>query len=221
MRRGAVWLTLAAGAATAVAACGGSSPTSTSTVAWRTSTPAPTPKARVVSYQVQYLPHGVQTVAAGDLPGSRRFSIVVQRYRLGPKVDVSVVASTTPDRPSKRPELTPSSSTSFNPSQTPGVLAFEGITVCSPRAPMFVYGLLRTPADSALLSVDGATRPFARATLPADLHVSGAVVYGLVPPHATLLVRSPSGATVQSAPLTVQSTAACAPGAAVGFFGGR
>ena len=175
----------------------------------------------MVSYRVHYLPHGVQTVASGELPGARRFSIVVQRYRLGPEVAVSLVASTTSDHPSKRPELTPSSSTSFNPSQTPGVLAFEGIAVCSLRSPMFVYGLLRAPADRTLLSVDGATRPLARATLPTDLHVSGVVVYGLVPPHATLLVRSPSGATVQSVPLTLQSTATCAPGAAVGFFGGR
>jgi hypothetical protein len=158
----------------------------------RTGKPAPPPAA------VQFLPHGVRTLAQGALPGRGRFSIFAQHYRVADRTYLSLSVA-----------ARGGSGSGFTPAQTPGPIAFADFGQCSHPSMLLVYGLLRTTRDRVTLSARGATHPLARAAIPASLRAGGVLVYGLTSTPARLTVKSASGRVLRSARLRGGSRPLC------------
>jgi hypothetical protein len=60
-----------------------------------------------------------------------------------------------------------------------------------------LYGLLKSPRDTALADVAGALRQLRRVAIPRSLRTGGALVYAVLPRlPSELLVRAPDGVAV-------------------------
>ncbi|MEA2199352.1 MAG: hypothetical protein QOJ25_3403 [Solirubrobacteraceae bacterium] len=184
--------TVLAALASGIAGCGSSHPShSTRSV----TTPPSPPQA------AQFLHGGVRTLAQGALPSGRRFSVSSQHYRFSGHTYLNLSVATRGGGGS-----------GFTPAQSPGPVAFSDFGECSHPSVLLVYGLLRATRDVVTLTAHGASRPLARASIPAGVHAGGVLVYGVAITPAKLIVKSPAGRIVKSVTFRGASRSVCSSG---------
>jgi hypothetical protein len=127
----------------------------------------------------------------GSCRESERSPFIGERYRFEGRLYFSLADSiNTPGTP-------PGGGGSFNPSQSPAVLAWSDDVSCAPHRYALVYGLLRAPSDSVRARQDHRTTVLRHASIPAVLHAGGVLVYAsLASPPSELIVRRPDGKRV-------------------------
>jgi hypothetical protein len=135
----------------------------------------------------------VRHLARGSLPGRQTFTITGERYRFQGRVYFTLAISI--DRPGAPPGG--GGGGSFNPSQTPGTFAYTEIAVCGRHPYSVVFGLLRAPADVAVVR-RGNRRAFLRhVAIPAVLHAHGVLAYvPLSGPPSEVILHRPDGKRV-------------------------
>lgn len=137
--------------------------------------------ARAAQRQSDLLAHSpvrfiaVRQLAHGRLPGKQTFAITGERYRFQGRLYFSLAISI--NRPGEPPGG--GGGAGFNPSQSPGVLAFTFITANTcPHTYAVVFGLLRARSDLVLARRGHHTTVLRHASIPAVLHANGVLVYG-------------------------------------------
>jgi hypothetical protein len=174
--------------ACALTACGGSS---------GASRPGRRPHLTAPAQPVEFLSHGVHTLAHGAFPGGSRFAIVAEHYRFQGRDYLSLSASTRGGAGS-----------GFTPAQVPGVISFGLFGECAHPSVLLLYGVLRAGADTATLSSSSGVTPLSRPPVPTALRPGGVLVYGMALTPARLVVKTPRGRLVES--LRIDRPAACA-----------
>jgi hypothetical protein len=151
---------------------------------------------------VKFVAGGNRELAHGKLPGGQSFTIIGERYRFEGRLYLSLAISV------NRPGTPPGGGGggSFNPSESPGVLAWTGMYACAPPYAV-VYGLLRAPSDSVRVRKGHRTTVLRHAAIPAPLHAGGVLVYAsLAGPPDELIVRGPDGRRVLDNKLSTSPT---------------
>lgn len=116
----------------------------------------------------------VRHLAHGTLPGRETFTITGERYRFQCRLYFSLAISI------NRPGAPPGGGGggAFNPSQSPGVLAFTFVTANTcPHTYAVVFGLLRTPSGVVLARRGNRTTMLRHTAIPSVLHAHGVLVY--------------------------------------------
>lgn len=132
----------------------------------------------------------VRQLAHGRLPGRQTFTITGERYRFQGRVYVTLAISI--DRPGEPPGG--GGGGSFNPSQTPGVLAYTAIVECAPQPYAVVFGLLRAPSDIVVARVGNSRTVVHHVSIPAVLGAHGVLAYArLAGPPSEVTVQRPDG----------------------------
>jgi hypothetical protein len=135
----------------------------------------------------------VRQLASGRLPGRRTFTIVGERYRFQCRLYFSLADSE--NVPGEPPGS--GGGGSFNPLESPGVLAWSYGGLCGPHPSVLAYGLLRAPSDSVRVRVGHRTIVLRHASIPAVLHAGGVLVYASWAGWPSeLIVRRPDGKRV-------------------------
>jgi hypothetical protein len=145
--------------------------------------------AAVAPAPVKFVAGGTQELAHRKLPGGQTFTIIGERYRFEGRVYFSLASSV------NRPGTPPGGggSSSFSPSEQPGVFVSSVQVACNPPYAL-VFGLLRAPSDSVRAREGHRTTVLRQASIPAVLHARGVLVYAsLAGPPSELIVRRPDG----------------------------
>lgn len=162
-------------------------------------------------HPLKYLNGGVRVLVRASTPRGPSFDIVAERYRyLGHvyfelKLAVGAEAIAEVGGGEERHGLP------FDGGRPFGGLRHRPFeqnleTGCHPYEHAIVYGLLRKSRDTVLVKVAGKLEPLRRVRIPASMHAGGALVYAALgsAPEA-IVVRTPSGKTVQSEDMSSQS----------------
>jgi hypothetical protein len=180
--------------------------------------PAPRPMSQSTSLAAQrasaLLAHSpvrfiaVRELVHGSLPGGQTFTISGERYRFQGRVYFSLAISI--DRAGEPPGR--GGGASFNPVQSPGVLAFTFITTGScPHKYAVVFRLVRARSDVVLARRDHRTTVLRYAPIPAVLHAHGVLVHArLADAPDEVVVRRPDGKRVHDGKF--QTGRRCLPG---------
>jgi hypothetical protein len=159
----------------------------------------------------EYLPGGLRVLARGHAPRGPEFAIVGEHFRLFGAAHFALELQAGPEANhikyrSREGGLIESiggeSGESF-----PVLVGRLGVerffahveSGCHPYEHAIVYGLLNAPRDRVFVRVAGKLNELRHVKIPADMHAGGVLAYGAFAsaPEA-LIVRSPSGRTVQS-----------------------
>jgi hypothetical protein len=132
----------------------------------------------------------VRQLAHGRLPGRQTFTITGERYRFQGRVYLTLAISI--DRPGEPPGG--GGGGSFNPSQTPGMLAYTTIVECTPHPYAVVFGLLRAPSNIVVARVGNSRTVLRHVSIPAVLDAHGVLAYArLAGPPSEVTVQRPDG----------------------------
>jgi hypothetical protein len=128
----------------------------------------------------------VRQLARGPLPGKRTYTIIGERYWFQRRVYFTLAISI------DRPGLPPGGGGGggFNPSQTPGVLAYTEFVACGSHPYAVIFGLLRAPPDRVVVRRGSARTVLRHIPIPAVLHAHGVLAYAR-------LARAPTEVVVQ------------------------
>lgn len=151
--------------------------------------PRTTSAAQPVPEPVRYLPGGLGTIAAVDVPGAGRLVIRAKRYRFHGHVYFNL-SDFLHERDGSgggsdwRPE-----------GHAPLAWTFDGqCPAAGKNATVIVYGLLRAPADTAFVYAAHAPHRMRTAAIPARFRAGGVAAYAwLGEPPERILVRTPAG----------------------------
>jgi hypothetical protein len=150
---------------------------------------------------LRYLPGGLRTlVHAAVSQGGPAFSIVAQHYRFLGHTYFEMSLQVKPLGEggfSLGGGETLGEIVLYNPGTKPKPDPFfsrQQRKGCQPQPYAIVYGLLKPPGATVTATVAGKTMQLRRVRIPASMHVSGALVYGVLPTlPEKLIVRSAHG----------------------------
>lgn len=163
-------------------------------------------------HPLKYLKGGIRSlVRVGRTPRGPNFSIVAERYRYLGHVYFELTLAVGAEAISEVGERQEPRGFSFGggrPSEPLRHGPFEQNveTGCHPYEYAIVYGLLRKSRDKVLVKIAGKLEPLHQVRIPASIHAGGVLVYAALQsaPEA-IVVRTPSGKTVQSENMRIQS----------------
>jgi hypothetical protein len=148
----------------------------------------------------------VRPLAYGTLPGQQSFTIIGERYLFQHRVYFTLAVSIA--RPGE--PLGGGGGGGFNPSQTPGTLAYTAMVGCVPHPYAVVFALLRASSDAVVARSGTNTTVLQHVSIPAVLHARGVLVYARLPgPPSEVIVERPDGRRVRDDKL---GRGRCAPG---------
>jgi hypothetical protein len=143
----------------------------------------------------------VHVLAFGVLPNGQGYWISARSHAPQGKAAVELDAELEPaagTRDSTSEAFGSAGGGTLKRSYTHGPLAVGALVACAHRPVTLLIGLLRAPSDSAVLRYRGGSRAMSRVAIPRDLRSGGDLEYAYTSRPVTVVVRSGSGAIVET-----------------------